>query len=114
MSQEGSPSPFCPSFCEFVKHQDFCCRQYTECNHLKDRELPPEVVELTICGQTKRVTIVGENDVFKPIYYLKDGGMLPKNYKIFSEVTHTEEIDVRKINYDRMKAEQRKKSTRRR
>jgi hypothetical protein len=72
MNLEKQPSPFCPAFCSFVKARSFECQQYTECNHLKDKEIKPEVVEVSICGQSKRVTIVGENDVFKPVYYLED------------------------------------------
>ena len=85
MNTTEKPSKYCPSFCEFVKHGSFECKLYTECWHKEDKEVTPREVEFTICGVTRRVTITGENEVFKPIWYLSDGSMLPKNYEIFCE-----------------------------
>jgi hypothetical protein len=101
MSREDKPSHFCPDYCQFVIHRNFICRQRTECWHLKDRKVKAEVVELTISGQTRRVTIVGENNVFKPLWYLEDGSMLPKNYEIFSKPRKEK---TQKEKYDEMKA----------
>jgi CO dehydrogenase/acetyl-CoA synthase gamma subunit (corrinoid Fe-S protein) len=76
---------------------------------LKDRKVAPEVVEITIGGQSKRVTIVGENDVFKPIYYLENGSLLPKNYKIFNELPTPRKEKTQKEKYDEMKAREKLK-----
>jgi len=100
MSLEDKPSKFCPSECTLFT----VCRTATICHHLQDREVPPEVVEVTMGGQTKRVTIVGENDVFKPIYYLENGSLLPKNYKIFNELPQPRKEKTQKEKYDEMKA----------
>jgi hypothetical protein len=70
---------------------------------LKDKKVAPEVVEITIGGQSKRVTIVGENDVFKPIYYLENGSLLPKNYNIFNELPQPRKEKTQKEKYDEMK-----------
>ena len=109
MSQVDRPSTWCPDYCQHVIHQDFICRKFKECHHLKDRKVAPEVVEITIGGQSKRVTIVGENDVFKPIYYLENGSLLPKNYKIFNELPTPRKEKTQKEKYDEMKAREKLK-----
>jgi len=103
------PSQFCDPNCSFVKANEFSCRQLTNCWHLKDHKLSPRNVEITIRGQSHRVTIIGENDVFKPIWYLKPGSlpqMLPKDYEIFNQFPiKREEIHIKtqKEKYDEMK-----------
>lgn len=107
MNLNEKPSQFCPSFCEFVKHRRYECKLYTDCNHLKDREVTPQIVDVTICGQTNRVTIIGENEVFAPIWYLKEGTLpqiLPKNYEVFSQVP---EARKQKEIYDTKKKKER-------
>jgi uncharacterized protein with WD repeat len=74
---------------------------------LKDRKVTPEAVEITMGGQTKRVTIVGENNVFKPIWYLENGSLLPKNYKIFSEPSRRV-VKTQKEIYDSQKEAEKK------
>ena len=104
MSQVDRPSTWCPDSCQHVKHQDFICREFDECHHLKDRKVTPEAVEITMGGQTKRVTIVGENNVFTPIWYLENGSLLPKNYKIFNQLPTPRKEKTQKEKYDEMKA----------
>ena len=105
-----APSPFCPDFCSFVKARDFCCKELTVCWHLKDREVPPKAVELNIGGVSRRVTIVGENEVFAHLWYLgeRDGlpSMLPKNYEIFSTPRQRQEPS-KKEQYDTQKKKER-------
>lgn len=112
MLQEGKPSPFCPDFCPSVKANEFSCRKYTNCWHIKDKKLSPKPLELTIRGVNHKVTIIGENNVFAPIWYLKDGSlpqMLPKNYEIFSKLPEFRKEKTQKEKYDEMKAKSKRK-----
>ena len=102
------PSKFCDPNCSFVKANEFSCRKLTNCWHLKDHNLSPKDIDVTIRGVSHRVTIIGENDVFEPIWYLKPGSlpqMLRKNHEVYAEpVGHSEiHIKTQKEKYDEMK-----------
>jgi hypothetical protein len=74
------PSRFCPDDCEFNKHGEYdICVRFTDCWHHQDRELPPRDITLHLPhGRVNMVTIVGENEVFRPMWILSDGSLISK------------------------------------
>jgi len=77
------PSKFCESECGFVKRRDFdTCFIYGNCWHLQDKEInPPVKTKLYLPNnRVELITIVGENNVFQPMWYLDDGtGIIKRN-----------------------------------
>ena len=82
-SKLEQPSRFCESSCIFLKLKDFgTCVIRGNCWHLQDKEVkPPVKLELHLPNnRVELVTIVGENNVFQPMWYLDDGtGIMKRN-----------------------------------
>jgi hypothetical protein len=75
-------SKFCETSCGFVIRKDFdTCKINGQCWHLQDKEInPPVKIELDYPDRTDLVSIIGENNIFSPIWYLDDGTSINKRH----------------------------------